>query len=162
VTVTGLVLADEEKVPLDKLPQAVKAAAKKRFPDGELLGGAKETEEGKTVYEVTVRSKGHKIDVDVTPEGNITGIEKEIDAKDMPKAVSEGLDLKYPGSTIKRVEEVIKVSDGKESLQYYEVLLETPAKKKFEVLVSPEGKIVKEEAKDKAPQPKKSPKSVKD
>jgi len=143
------VRADEEKVPLDKLPEAVTAAVKKRFDGAELIAASKEVEGGKTTYEVTLRHDGHKIDVDVTPEGSITGMEKEIAAKDLPKGVSETLDKSYAGATLQRIEEIIKVQDGKDSVANYEILLETSAKKRLEVVIKPDGKVAKEEDKTK-------------
>src|SRR5262245_32039576 len=81
--------ADEEKVPLDKVPKAVLESVKGRFKDAELKGATKEKEDGKTVYEVTIKFKGHNVDVTVTPDGDIILIEKEIAAKDLPKAVAK-------------------------------------------------------------------------
>ena len=136
------VRADEEKVPLDKLPKAVLEAAKKRFPKAEVKEASKETnDDKKTVYEVTLKEDGKNIDVTLTPEGKITLIEKEIDRKDLPKAVADTFDKKYPKATYKIVEEVIKVVDGKETLEYYEALLVTADKKTFEVEVLPDGKF---------------------
>jgi hypothetical protein len=140
--------ADEEKVPLDKLPRAVADAVKARFRGAKLTGAAKEKEEGKTVYEVTLRDKDHGVDVTLTPEGKIVGIEKQIAARDLPRAVSEALEAKYPKADYKTVEEVIKVKGGEEKLESYEVLLITADKKKIEVVVSPEGKITKVEDKN--------------
>jgi len=143
--------ADEEKVPLDKLPIPVSEAVKKRFPKAELVEAAKETskdgDKEKVEYEVTVKDGGTKIDVMLTPDGKITLIEKEIAAKDLPKAVTEALDAKYPKATLKVVEEVIKVTDGKEALDFYEVLLVTAEKKTFEVKLTAEGKITETEEK---------------
>ena len=45
-------------MPLDKLPKAVVEAVKKRFPKAEMIGAAKETEDGKTEYEVTIKDGG--------------------------------------------------------------------------------------------------------
>ena len=42
------VWADEEKIPLDKLPKAVVEAVKKRFPKAEMKEASKEIEDGKT------------------------------------------------------------------------------------------------------------------
>jgi hypothetical protein len=67
----------------------------------------------------------------------------------MPKVVTEALEAKYPQATYKMIEEVIKVKDGEEKLEYYEVLLVTAEKKKLEVSVSPKGKITKVEDKSK-------------
>ena len=143
------VRADEEKVALEKLPKAVVEAVKKRFPKAEMKSAEKETEDGKTVYEVAIKDKEQSIEVTLTGEGTIIEIENQIDAKNLPKAVSEALEKKYPKATYKMIEEVIKVKDGKENLEYYEVLLETADKKKLEVSVTAEGKISKEEDKSK-------------
>ena len=139
--------ADEEKVPLDKVPKAVIDAVKKRFPNAEMTGAEKETEDGKTNYEIAIKDNGTKIDVEVTADGVITEIEKTMNVSDLTKAVTETLNGKYPGSTLKKAEQIFKVAEGKETLEHYEVVLVTPDKKKFEVCVSPEGKIVKEEEK---------------
>jgi len=98
--------ADEEKVPLDKLPKAIVAAVKKRFAEGEMVSAEKETDKGKTVYEVALKHKGKKIEVSLTPEGTILEIEKEIAFDDLPKAVSDTVKTKYPKADIKLAEEV--------------------------------------------------------
>jgi hypothetical protein len=139
--------AGEEKVPLDKLPRAVSEAVKKRFPSAELLEAAKETEDGKTEYEVTIKDGGTKIDVTVDPNGAITAIEKTIAVADLPKAVRAALDAKYAGATYHGAEEIIKVKDGKEALDCYEVVLTKSDKKKLEVQVGADGRIKKEENK---------------
>ncbi len=143
--------ADEEPVPLDKLPKAISDAVKKRFPKAELVEAAKETskdgDKEKVEYEVSLKDGGSKIDVMLTPEGVITLIEKEIAAKDLPKAVADTLSEKYPKATYTTVEELIKVTGGKEALDVYEVVLVTAEKKTFEVKVTPAGKITETEEK---------------
>jgi uncharacterized membrane protein YkoI len=140
----AVVHADEEKVALDKLPKAVKDAIKAKFPDAELVGAEKETENGKTQYEVSIKNKKDKLDVILSADGKIVAIEKEIEAKELPKPVTAALDAKYPKATIKKVEEITK--DDKVT---FEVLIETADKKKLEVVFDPKGKIVEEEKKDK-------------
>jgi biopolymer transport protein ExbD len=144
IAAIGPVRSDEENVPLDKVPRAVLEAAKKRFPKAEIKGASKETEDKKTVYEITFKENGKNIDVTLTPEGKITLIEKQIDRNDLPKAVAETFDKKYPGATYKMIEEVIKVANGKETREYYEALLVTAEKKTFEVEVLPDGKFKSE------------------
>jgi hypothetical protein len=139
--------ADEEKISLDKLPKEVLAAVKAKFPKGELKGAAKEVEDGKTLYEVMLEEKGHKIDATFTADGKIAGIEKQIEAKDLPKAVTEALKAKYAKATYKKVEEVTEYKDGAEQPAVYEVLLVTADDKRVEVVLTAEGKIKKEEAK---------------
>jgi hypothetical protein len=141
--------ADEEKVPLDKLPKAVVDGVKKRFPDAELVGAEKENENGKTVYELAIKNKGQNVSVTLTPEGALVEIENEIAASALPKAVADALERKYPKATLKKVEEVIPVRNGKEKLEYYEILLVTAGNKKVEVSVTPDGKFNKQEDKSK-------------
>lgn len=149
LTVSPLTRADEEKVPLDKLPEAVVKAVKARFPDAKLVSAEKETEDGKTVYEVALTNKDQKIEVTVTTEGEVIEIEKQIAAKDLPEKVAQALQDKYPKAEYKTVEEVIKVKDKKDQPPYYEVLLVTAEKKKLEVVLDRDGKITKEEDKSK-------------
>jgi hypothetical protein len=143
---------EEEKVPLDKLPKAVTEAVKKRFPDATLVSAEKEIEDNKTVYEVAIKNKEQKIEVTATEDGTIVEVEKEIDAKDLPKAVTETLEKKYPKATIKKAEEIVKVKDGKDQPAYYEMLVITADKKKLEVSISAEGKVMEEEDKSKEKQ----------
>jgi hypothetical protein len=144
------VRADEEKVPLEKLPKAVTDAVKAKFEGAEMVSASKEKEDGKELYEVAIKHKGHKIDVTVTPEGKIASIEKEIEAKDFPKEVTAALEAKYPKATIKKAEEV---TEGDKVV--YEALIVTADKKTIEVVLDPKGKIVKEETKEKKKEEKK-------
>ena len=141
------VRADEEKVPLDKVPKAVLEAAKKRFPKAEVVGASTEKVDDKTVYEIELKEAGKTIDVTLTPEGVITTIEQEIDAKNLPKPVAQALEKKYPKAAFKIVEAVYAVKDGKETLGYYEVELTTADKKVIEVQLFTDGKIKAEEEK---------------
>jgi hypothetical protein len=136
--------AKEEKVALDKLPKAVTEAVKAKFEGAELVSASKEKEDGKEVFEVVIKHKGHNVEVTLTPEGKVVSVEKEIEAKDAPKVVTEALDAKYPKATVKKVEEVTE--DGKVT---YEFLIVTAEKKTVEVVIDPKGKVVKEEKKDK-------------
>jgi hypothetical protein len=85
-----------------------------------------------------------KIAVTLTPEGDIQEIEKEIAFNDLPKLVSGTFNTKYPKAKIKIVEEVIKVKEGKEKLEYYELHFALD-EKTLEVVIAPDGKIVRTE-----------------
>lgn len=134
----------EEKVPLDKVPKAVLKAVKAKFKDAELVSAQTEKEDGKVLYEINLKDKDQAVDVTVEANGTIVSIERTIAAKDLPRAVREAIDGKYPRAEHKRIEEVTE--GGKTN---YEVLLVTADKKTIEVVLDREGKIVKEEAKDK-------------
>ncbi len=139
--------ADESKVSLADVPKGGLEAVKAMFPAAEISGAAKETEDGKTFFEVTLKQKGRTIDVTVSLDGKIELVEKEIASADLPKAVSQSLEAKYPKATYKIVEEVSNVKDGKSTLDFYEALLVTADKQKLEVQIAPDGKIKKEEKK---------------
>jgi Putative beta-lactamase-inhibitor-like, PepSY-like len=137
----ALVRADEEKVQLDKLPKAVVKAVQKRFPRVEMTAASKEKEGDKVVYEVSLKKDGKNIDVTVTEAGVITTIEQELAFKDLPKAVARTFEEKYPNAKYEIIESVTKVSDGKETLEYYESTLVAADRKKWEVEILPDGKF---------------------
>jgi uncharacterized membrane protein YkoI len=134
---------EEEKLTLDKLPPKVQEVIKARFPGAEFTSITKETEGGKVVYDIEMKFKGKKAEMDIREDGSIVNIEKEIEAKDLPAAVTKALEEKYPKS--KFLEVMAIYTEGKEDkLEGYEVTLETAEKKKIEVEVSPDGKTIKE------------------
>jgi uncharacterized membrane protein YkoI len=155
VAVAGLVLlataarADEktkaEKVPLEKVPKPVMDAIKARFPGADLTSVEKEKEGDKVVYDIELKHKGRKYEMDIQEDGTVVEIEKEVAAKDVPGAVTRAVEAKYPKSTIQDVMEVNKVKGKEETPVHYEVTLVTADKKKLEVVVSLDGKTVKTE-----------------
>jgi uncharacterized membrane protein YkoI len=142
--VAGLGRADEEKVPLSKLPKKVVDAVKAKYPDAKLVKAEKEKEDNETVYEVAIENDGQKLEVHVKPDGTITEVERVIAIKDLPAKVAKAIEKKYPKASLKLAEEVTKGTKV-----YYEVVLETADNKKFEIVLSPSGKIEKTESKDK-------------
>jgi hypothetical protein len=134
----------DEKVPLDKLPKPVLDAVKSRYPGAELLGGAKENEGGMTIYEVTLKHHGRRIDASLRPDGGLISVEKEMMAKELPARVAKAMKRKYPKAKVKRIEEETK--DEKVS---YEMVLITADGAIVEAVFDPQGKLVKEERKGK-------------
>src|SRR5438105_1201801 len=133
----GFVFAGEEKVPLDKLPKEIVKAVKSKFPKAKMESAVKSTANGKTTFEVTLKAGGLGIDVTLTSEGKITQIEKELNAKDLPRPVADALDAKYPKANVKRIEELSK----EDKIISYEMLIDTTAKKTLEVYFNPAGKF---------------------
>lgn len=140
--------ATDEEVELQEVPKPVIAAVKARFADGELTAAAKEMDEGKLVYEVTVKQKGKNIDVILTPEGQIELIEKQIGAEALPEAAAKAVERRYPKATYQIVEEMIEVTGKEEKLACYEVRLVTADEEELEVKVTAGGEIIKEERKE--------------
>ena len=138
--------AEEEDLSPEQVPTPVMEAAKARFKDAEVTGAAKEMDDDKLVYEVFLNLKGQKIDMILTPEGEIVVIEKAIAKEDLPDAVAQTLEDNYPNATYKTVEEFISVEEKNEKLEYYEAVLVTPEKKEWEVKLTTDGKIESQEA----------------
>jgi hypothetical protein len=133
---------DEEKVPLDKVPQAVIKAVKVKFPKATIEKATKEVEDGKTIYEIELEEADQDITVSLKDDGTIVEIEKEIAAKDLPAAVISALSAKYPLGSLTKVEEVTK---GEKVT--FEVVVSQPDKKPREVVFDRSGKIVEDEEK---------------
>ncbi len=142
VPLVGAARAEETDVPLDKLPKVVIDAVKKMFPKAELVKATKEVEDGETMYEVTIKENGKKIDVTVEEDGEIEGLEREVDLKDLPKAVTEAIEKKYPKAAHQSAEAVYEIEDGKEELEYYEVLIKTADNKELEVKIKADGTMI--------------------
>ena len=141
LSAASMLRADEENVPLDKLPKAITEAVQKRFPRVEMKSASKEKDGDKVVYEITLKKEGKNIDVTISEAGAISLIEQELDFKDLPAAVAKTFGEKYPNAKYEIVESVTKVVDGKESIEYYEAKLTGGDGKKWEVEILPDGKL---------------------
>lgn len=138
-----------DKIAVDKLPAAVTKAIKDKFPNGKIEGAETEVEDGKTIYEVEVDSKGGEYTVSLKADGTIEEIEKELAEGDLPAAVAATLKAEFPNGKFKEIEEATKGDKVTYELQVVE-----NGKKTLEVTVDPQGKIlskkeVAEEAKEK-------------
>lgn len=138
----GAARGGEEEIAIAKLPPAVKAAVKAKFPGAEWKGAAKETEGGETFFEVTLTYRGDKYDVVLEPDGEIEAIEREILVDALPTAVVKAIRAKHHDAKITKAEELTD-EDGEVA---YEVVVGS-GKGAVEVIVSPKGKI-KEAGKD--------------
>lgn len=133
-----------DKVDLEKVPEKVMSAVKTRFPGAESISVTKEVENGDVVYDVELKHKDRKYEMDIKEDGTILEVEKQVDAKDFPAACAKAVETKYPKSTVKEIMEVNKVKDKVETPDHYEVTIETTEKKSVEVLVSLKGEIIEE------------------
>ncbi len=146
--------ADDKKEEKVEIPKKVMDALKAKFPKAEITKVTKEKEGDKVVYDIEFKQGTQKFEADIFEDGTIHNWEKEIAAKDLPKAVKETVDKKYPKGTIKEVMEIMDVKEGKDVLHGYEIIVETADKKELEITVAPDGKIL-EEPKDEKKEEKK-------
>jgi len=130
-------IADDEKVPVEKLPEAVKKAVKEKFPNATIIEATSEEEKGVVGYEVELKDGAAKMSVSLTAEGKIIEVEKTIVLKDLPKAVLDAVEAKFPKSKLISAEEIVK--DKQTS---YEIQGKSADEKDFELEVDSKGKIV--------------------
>lgn len=103
-----------------KLPDAVTAAIKALYPQGEIEEVKQETEDGVMVYEVEVEQGEKEVELTITPEGTVMEEEQEIEVKDLPAAAQQAV----AGAKVKEVSKEVN---------YY-----TVKDKKLQKLASPE------------------------
>jgi hypothetical protein len=81
----------EQRIALKDLPPAVRDAVQRETTGATLKGLAKETEDGKTLYEVQIEVDGHARDLLFDVIGQLVEIEEEISFKLAPVAVRDVL-----------------------------------------------------------------------
>ena len=140
----GQLRAKDEPVPLDKIPKAVMDALLAKFPKAKIDKCSKAKEGNDVVYDIEFKQEGRKFEADIKENGTFINYEKAIEAKDLPKAVRDAIEKRYPKATWKEIMEETEVKGKDEKLAAYEVVLTTADKKEVEVRVSPEGKILED------------------
>jgi hypothetical protein len=126
--------AGEEKISVKELPRAVRKAVKAEFPKARIEQAAKEEEDGETIYEVTLKQGKRTIDVSLERDGEIVEIERTLTVDELPSAVKNALEARYPHAAIAKVETIRK---GKDGPQRFEIAIVT------EVVLDARGKAVK-------------------
>lgn len=137
----GICSAQEKKIKRSDLPPAVEKVAAEASKGATVKGYSKETENGKTTYEVEMVVNGHTKDVELDTTGAIVEIEEEAAMDSLPANVKAGLSEKAAGGKILKVETLTK--GGK--LVAYEAKVRSAAGKKSEIQVGPDGKLLDHE-----------------
>ena len=132
----------DEPVPLNKLPKQVVDELKAKFPNASLTSAHKTKSDGQVVLEVAIKEGGKKLQVKITPLGAIQHIEREIGEKELPAAVAAAIAKKAAKATVRTVWAGHILKDGKESLDYYWVELQTVAKRSLELEFDLEGTLL--------------------
>lgn len=132
------------------LPAKIMGTVHGRLPGAQVTSAEKETENGAVVYDLELTHQGRKYEMDVKEDGTLMEIEKQVMARDVADKVTKAVKGKYPDATVKEIMEVNAVKGKQETPQHYEVVISTGGKDK-EVIVSLDGKSLKEEAAEEAP-----------
>ncbi len=120
-----------------KLPAAVQQAFTKAYPHAKILATSTEKEGGKLLYEVESMDGKQRRDLLYASDGTAVEVEEQIAPDALPAAVRTALEKEYPKCSIRKAE-----TTTKNNATSYEMVIEH-AKKEYEVVVDPSGKIVK-------------------
>ena len=132
-------LMGETKVSIESLPAAVQAAVKEQTKNATLVGLSRETEHGKTQYEVETTVNGKSRDVTLDKTGAVIEVEEQVEIETVPAAAKAAIEKKAATGKITKVE---KLTAG--SAISYEAAITTKAGKKTEFGVNADGSPHKE------------------
>src|SRR4029077_12945574 len=121
----------EAKVQLKNLPPAVRATVEAETKNATIKGISKETEKGKTVYELESLVNGRTRDLMIDSAGKVYVVEEQLDADKAPPSVRSALEAKGT---------IVVLENGKTS---YEGQVKTKAGKKLTMELDADGKPVK-------------------
>ena len=140
----ALALAAEDKLKFDDLPKAVKKTVNAKYPGAKFRGIAKEKkDEGQTVYEVEMTVKGKASTSSSTPRATSRRSRRRSTPTICPRPSWPPPPKNFPKGKITKAE---KVTDEDKKVTY-EVFIKVGDAEPEEVLMSPEGKIIKPGAK---------------
>jgi len=132
--VVSAMLMGETKVKLESLPAAVQAAVKEQTKNATLVGLSRETEQGRTQYEVETSVNGKSRDVTLDKTGAVIEVEEQVEIDTLPAAAKAAIEKKAAAGRITKVE---KLTAG--SAISYEAAITTKAGKKTRFGVNGDG-----------------------
>jgi uncharacterized membrane protein YkoI len=132
--VLSIALFAETKVKMESLPAAVYAAVKEQTKNATLVGLSKETEKGKTQYEVSTTVNGKSRDVTLDATGAVVEVEEEVELATVPLAAKVAIEKRAAGGSIRKVERLTAGASIS-----YESAITTRAGKETEVGVNADG-----------------------
>jgi hypothetical protein len=136
---TGLSLtAEDTKIKRSDLPAPVQQAIGQISQGAKIVGYAKEVENGKTFYEIEMKTGNLTKDVTLDDAGKIVAVEQEVTVASLPPAVKDGMTNAAGTAKITKVETITKGSTIT-----YEAALKGGKLK--EIVVDKDGKLVSKE-----------------
>jgi hypothetical protein len=103
-----------------------------------------EKEGDAVVYDIEFKEGDRKCEADIKEDGTYVNYEREVAAKDLPKAVTEAVEKKYPKAKMTEIMEIMEVKGKQDKLEGYEIVLKTADNKEVEVAIAPDGKILED------------------
>jgi hypothetical protein len=135
LTLNGV--AGETKISKKNLPAAVLSAFEKAYPKAVIKGLAMEKEDGKTFYEIESVDGKLSRDILYLADGTVSEIEEGVAPVDLPAIVKAAVVKEHPKGKIVKSEKTMHGSEVTFELHV------KSGKAAFEVVVAPDGKIIK-------------------
>jgi uncharacterized membrane protein YkoI len=128
-----------KKMASSDLPAKVQSAVNSKFPNAQIRSAEKETENGKVIYDVELTQNGKHYEMDINEDGTIAETESAIEASALPAPVSQAVQAKYPGGTVKEVME--KRKGNEQAVSEYEIVVKPSSGKSQELTIAPDGRV---------------------
>ncbi|MDH4270495.1 MAG: hypothetical protein OEW18_00815 [Candidatus Aminicenantes bacterium] len=138
----------QEDAQLAEIPQVVMDALKAKFPEAEIQKWAEEKEGDIVLYDIEFKLQDQNFEADIKEDGSIYNWERAIAAEDLPDAVRQAAEKMYPNAVLKEIMMITAVVDGQDTLEGYEIVLQTADDKEVEITVAPDGTILEDSGKD--------------
>lgn len=133
--VAGVSWSKEVRAKMSDLPPAVQNTVKKQSKGATIRGFSKETENGKTTYEVELTVNGHGKDISMDSGGKVVEVEEQVEMSAVPEAARSAIEKGAAGGEVVKVE---AVSSGSGAPEAYEAQVRKNGKHS-EVRVAPDG-----------------------
>ena len=134
-------VGSEKPIAKAKVPPAVLQAVQNSYPKAKVLETVVETGEKRTLYEVRIRDGETRLDLKIEPGGKLVQLEHLLDVKAAPAPVTNAaLAPPYQDWVIERVEKVDDLEHPDQS--GWEVTI-GKSKRRREVLLTPQGALIK-------------------
>ena len=137
----------QEDVKLAEIPQVVMATLKAKFPEAEIQKWTQEKEGDIAVYDIEFKQQEQKFEADIKEDGSIHNWERQIKAEELPDVVRQTVEKTYPGASLKEIMMITAVAEGQDSLEGYEIVLDTADGKEVEITIAPDGTVLEDSGK---------------
>ncbi len=140
----------KDSLDVSQIPAVVLTALKAKFPGAEIRRWTTEREGGLVLYDIEFSERGRKAEADIKEDGTYHNFERAIAASALPAAVTQAVARKYPQATLREIMEITEVTEGRETLYGYEIVLLTADRREVEVTVAPDGKVLEDSSDEKS------------
>lgn len=134
---------------VDRIPSTVMNALTAKFPEAKIDKWSKEKEDGKEVYDIEFKQGDRKFEADIFTDGTIHNWEQQVGQSDLPPAVLQVVQKRFPAATLKEIMAVTDVKNGVEHLEGYEIVVQRARRKDVEITIAPGGKVLEGPGKEK-------------